>query len=558
MAGQFDITGLSSAHRRRYWSAPSTICDKVEASRTASTASVMSSSTPASTRSSLDRSRRSSPRSPGHDVRADERYGRSRGCCANAQRFADREAVVDGEASVDLRGALRRAGGEARRAVMAAGIGAGDRVVIWAPNSLEFVVAALGLLGAGAWLVPIDTRVKGDEAVYVMRKSGAPVLFTVGGFLGIDYVELLTHTDPRLAASCRMVMLSGDPRRDAETFPAFLAGGAAVDEAPRRPDRGHRLDVSDIMFTSGTTGAIPRASAAPRRQHALLPRLLQRGLSAPPWRPDPGDTTVLPLLRVQGRVDAGAYDRRHHGPHGRVRSGDGAADHRAGAGERGHRSTDTVDVAPRPSRAGTYRPVVAAHRVRRSRIRTRGTPPTHARRAPRGAHLHRVSPAPRRPPAMCSITRPGDSPDTISTWNGGTPVDDIEIRIVDDDGDRVAVGHARRDLVRGYNVMSRLLRRPRRDGGGDRRPTAGSTPATSRCATTTATSRSPTARRTCYIVGGFNASPAESKALLRGPVRRQPGRGDRRPRPPAGRGRRPSSSHRAGASTVDPTRHRVR
>ena len=46
--------------------------------------------------------------------------------------------------------------------------------------------------------------------------------------------------------------------------------------------------------------------------------------------------------------------------------------------------------------------------------------------------------------AMCSITRPGDSPDTISTWNGGTPVDDIEIRIVDDAGDDVDGRHARR------------------------------------------------------------------------------------------------------------------
>ena len=98
--------------------------------------------------------------------------------------------MVDGERRVTYSELAERAV-RATRAVMAAGVEPGDRVAIWAPNTLEFIVAALGILGAGAWLVPVNTRFKGDEAAYVLRKSGARVLFTVDGFLGIDYVELL-------------------------------------------------------------------------------------------------------------------------------------------------------------------------------------------------------------------------------------------------------------------------------------------------------------------------------------------------------------------------------
>ena len=60
------------------------------------------------------------------------------------------------------------------RAAIAAGIHPGDRVAMWAPNMAEWIVAALGLVGAGAALVPLNTRFKGPEAAYVITRS-APV-----------------------------------------------------------------------------------------------------------------------------------------------------------------------------------------------------------------------------------------------------------------------------------------------------------------------------------------------------------------------------------------------
>src|SRR5438045_3022098 len=76
------------------------------------------------------------------------------------------------------------------RAVQALGVHPGDRVAIWAPNCARWVVAALGVLGAGAVLVPVNTRFKGDAA-YILRKSGARALLLVADFLGTDYAGML-------------------------------------------------------------------------------------------------------------------------------------------------------------------------------------------------------------------------------------------------------------------------------------------------------------------------------------------------------------------------------
>ena len=69
------------------------------------------------------------------------------------------------------------------------GIEKGDRVAIWAPNVWEWVVAALGIHGAGGVLVPINTRFKGTEAS-IAPKRGEGFVYS-SGLLGNDYVDLL-------------------------------------------------------------------------------------------------------------------------------------------------------------------------------------------------------------------------------------------------------------------------------------------------------------------------------------------------------------------------------
>ncbi|HEY1492831.1 MAG TPA: AMP-binding protein, partial [Steroidobacteraceae bacterium] len=108
-----------------------------------------------------------------------------------AQRFTDEPAIIDGTERLTFR-QLQDQALAASAAFLAAGIAPQDRVGIWAPNSARWVVAALGILGCGAALVPLNTRLKGKEAGYILRRSGARALVTVDEFLGTRYPALLS------------------------------------------------------------------------------------------------------------------------------------------------------------------------------------------------------------------------------------------------------------------------------------------------------------------------------------------------------------------------------
>ena len=109
---------------------------------------------------------------------------------AAAAAFGSRAAVVGDTESVTY----RELGDQVRRAARAfigLGLEHGDRVAIWAQNLHEWIVAALGAQSVGGVLVPLNTRYKGQEAAYILRKSGARILCTVDEFLGVHFLDLL-------------------------------------------------------------------------------------------------------------------------------------------------------------------------------------------------------------------------------------------------------------------------------------------------------------------------------------------------------------------------------
>ncbi|MDG9724293.1 FadD3 family acyl-CoA ligase [Streptomyces sp. DH41] len=146
-----------------------------------------------------------------------------------ADRFGDAEAVVDGEQRLtftELADRVRRTAG----AFASAGVGPGDRVALWAPNSAEWIVAAFGLLTAGGVLVPVNTRFLEDEAHDIVVRSGAKALLVQNGFLD------RTFTGP---PGVPVIDLRND---------GFLASGRPLEREVGEDD------LADIVYTSGTTG----------------------------------------------------------------------------------------------------------------------------------------------------------------------------------------------------------------------------------------------------------------------------------------------------------------
>jgi acyl-CoA synthetase (AMP-forming)/AMP-acid ligase II len=156
-----------------------------------------------------------------------------------ADRFGDAEAVVDGPLRLtftEVVERIRRAAG----AFVDFGIDKGDRVAIWAPNSAEWIIAAFGLLTAGGVLVPVNTRFKAEEAADIIGRSGAKAVLVQKGFLGQDYAAP-----------------AGVPVIDVKS--EFLSSGSPF----HRDVSG--TDISDIIFTSGTTGR-PKGARMNHRQ----------------------------------------------------------------------------------------------------------------------------------------------------------------------------------------------------------------------------------------------------------------------------------------------------
>jgi HIP---CoA ligase len=156
-----------------------------------------------------------------------------------ADRFGDAEAVVDGPLRLtfpELVERIRCAAG----AFADLGVGKGERVAIWAPNSAEWIIAAFGLLTAGGVLVPVNTRFRAEEAGDVIVRSGAKAVLVQKGFLGQDYA---------VPAGIPVIDLKSD----------FLSGGSPFERAVSG------TDVSDIIFTSGTTGR-PKGAMMNHRQ----------------------------------------------------------------------------------------------------------------------------------------------------------------------------------------------------------------------------------------------------------------------------------------------------
>jgi HIP---CoA ligase len=387
-----------------------------------------------------------------------------------ADRFGDAEAVVDGPLRLtfaELVERIRCAAG----AFADLGVGEGERVAVWAPNSAEWIIAAFGLLTAGGVLVPVNTRFKTEEAGDIIARSGAKAVLVQKGFLGQDY------TAP-----------AGIPVIDVKSD--FLTGGPPFERAVSG------TDIADIIFTSGTTGR-PKGAMMNHRQTlrmyeewATLADLREgdRYLQINPYFHTFGlkaglvtsflrGATMLPVavFEVDTVVDLVARERitMLPGPptlyHSllTVRDKSKLSTLRAGV-------TGAADI-----------PVELVRRIH-------GELPFQTLMT--GYGLTEAG--------NVTLSRPGDSFEDVAT-TAGLPCDGVEVRIADD-------GEV---LVRGYGVMQGYLDDPAAtaqaiDGDGWLQTgDLGNFTDTGRL-------RIVGRKKDMFIVGGFNAYPAEIEGFL--------------------------------------------
>jgi acyl-CoA synthetase (AMP-forming)/AMP-acid ligase II len=428
-----------------------------------------------------------------------------------ARRFGDDTALVEGsrhrtfiELAADVRASTA--------AAIAAGIGQGDRVAVWAPNSGTWLIAALGVQGAGAVLVPVNTRFKAGEAAHVLRTSRARFLFTVNGFLGTDYESMLLDSGEELPDLRGVVVMDGPAiGQSTSTWADYLRDGdrvppaevlAAIDSVG--PD-----DVADIIFTSGTTGR-PKGVLTTHGQNlrcfgvyttAIGLRRGDRYLIVNPFFHCFGYKAgfLACLMRGATILPVAVFDP------GRV--GELIAAHR-------------ITVMPGPPtllqsllEQDTERDLsslrltvtgaaeIPVELIRR--LRARGVFDTILT----AYGLTESS-------GLVSVSKPDDPPEVIARWSGQV-IDGVEVRIVGDRGEPLPAGELGEIMVRGFNVMREYLDDPAATAeavdeyGWLHTGDLGIADAEGRL-------RIAGRKKDMFIVGGFNAYPAEIEDILLG------------------------------------------
>jgi acyl-CoA synthetase (AMP-forming)/AMP-acid ligase II len=426
-----------------------------------------------------------------------------------AAEFASIEALVDERFRLTYP-ELRDAAGNYARALISSGIEPGDRVGIWAPNSSEWVMAALGIYRAGATIVPLNTRFKGDEAAYILEDAGVKLLFTTTDFLGANYVEMLRATGAKLPPT--IVVIEGPTAPDTIGLMGdFLDRKDAVSladvEAREQAISGD--DLSDIMFTSGTTGrpkgAMLTHSASVKAYDAWSSVV---GLSA-------GDRYLIanPFFHTFG-LKAGILAS--------IVSGATIVPHAVFDVDAIMQRVVEERITMLPGAPTVYQSILDHPRVSEFDMSTLRLGVTGAATVPvelirrirdelgfdtmvTGYGLTEAT-------GIATMCRHDDDPETIAT-RCGRAIPGVEVQVVDENGKEVPFGEAGEVVVRGYNIMKGFLNNPEATAeaiDADGWLHTGDIGVMDERRYLRITDR----LKDMFIVGGFNAYPAEIENMM--------------------------------------------
>lgn len=175
---------------------------------------------------------------------------------ANFERTV--RSYPDFEALVDVAGGRRWTYAELNaeidcvaRALMAAGIQAGDRVGIWSPNCPEWTILQYATAKVGAILVSVNPAYRTYELSHVLRDSGTRLLVSATTFKTSDYRSMIAEIRAELPELSDVVFLGTE---DWERL-RLRADAVTGDQLGCRLAGLKPWDPINIQYTSGTTGS---------------------------------------------------------------------------------------------------------------------------------------------------------------------------------------------------------------------------------------------------------------------------------------------------------------
>ncbi len=160
-----------------------------------------------------------------------------------ASRQGGKEAIVCGDQRLSF-SELDKSTTRIAHSLLAAGKKPGDRIAVYAPNSVELVTAMIGILKMGGVLVPVSTHLTPSEVAFVVDTARPTAIFFSSD------VRAAAHAAANSLQAPLMIATDGDIETGELSLEDLIAGGGEH-ELPFLP-----LEPDDclIAFTSGTTG----------------------------------------------------------------------------------------------------------------------------------------------------------------------------------------------------------------------------------------------------------------------------------------------------------------
>lgn len=185
--------------------------------------------------------------------------------------YADREAIVACHQNIRWTYSELKAAVDACAAgLIALGLKPGDRIGIWSPNNVEWVVTQFATAKAGLILVNINPAYRLSELEYALNLSGCRALILADQFKSSDYVNMVQTLAPEInnCTPCalkaeklpglEMVMVISDTTPNGFLNFKDIAAHATSGSKARMDELSSILQPDDpinIQFTSGTTGS---------------------------------------------------------------------------------------------------------------------------------------------------------------------------------------------------------------------------------------------------------------------------------------------------------------
>ena len=143
------------------------------------------------------------------------------------------------------------------KAFIASGVAHGERVGIWSPNSLEWVLVQYATAKLGAILVNVNPAYRLSELEYALRQSGISTLVTLDRYKTSEYLTMVREVRPLLPELREVVVVGEDAPGPGEvSWHDYVERAAMLDDATlaERKARCQFDEAINIQYTSGTTG----------------------------------------------------------------------------------------------------------------------------------------------------------------------------------------------------------------------------------------------------------------------------------------------------------------